>query len=427
MTAVLIALELFTIYIQRMVCNKLCHRKKEKKLQEVIVWLGFWSLASVMTYVYISSILNVLIYIGLFWGTLEILYQDSHRKKILLTLFMYILGMSSEVLVYQGCWLFGIDNRMLLVLGDLRLWSVIVSKLIWFMGIWVAMLIWKHYQRIEVSPIDWGAAVFIPVSSIVIAVAMIDLDVSSRSWLKLVSALLLVLINFLTFYLFDRVSENAMNRAEQEYVKKQSRYYARMSEEMGKYWLDMRCFRHDLKQRYLLEQYYLEKEDYERLRECYKESLSMLKKGETVAKSGNPCIDNIINYKAVLAKQKGIEMQAELLVGYDMELEDEDICSLLGNLLDNAIEATEQVDEEPRRIKVRVKASGQNILICTENPYKEEGIRKNGGYLTTKPDKGNHGFGLKIIENIAAKYKGEVVIEEKQNFVVKVLLYNIGI
>lgn len=427
MKAVLLVLELFTVYTQHAVCNKLCRKKKRTKYFGAAVWAAFFVLFNALTYqVDVSGFLKMLVFLFLFFPVLELVYQDSHRKKILLTLFMYIWGLGSEFLVYQGSGLLGIDRQTLMASESRRLLCTIISKLVWFMVIWVVTLFWKQHWDENVSLADWISAMLVPVSSMFIVMALVDIKTNSGDWIKFLAVCFVMLINFVVFHLYDRIQEKAMTCAEREWIKKQSEHYARLNDELGNYCSEMRNFKHDLKQRYLLEQSYLQQGSYEQLKQCYAESIKMLKNGKVTANTGNHCIDNILNYKAIIAEQKGISVETELTLAFDVALNAPDIYSLLGNLLDNAIEAAERMDEGMRWLKVKIRADDTNMLIIMENPYRGRLQMENGRYVSTKTDNKRHGIGLKIVEDIAAKYQGEAQIQDKEQlFVVKVLLYNV--
>lgn len=428
MNVVLLVLELFTVFTQYAVCNKLCRKKQGMKFAGAAVWAAFFVILNILTYQDgISVAFKAIVFIALFLLVLELVYQDSLRKKMLLTLFMYVWGMGAEFIVYQGSGLLGIDRQTLMVSGSRRLLCTILSKLVWFMVMWVVTLFWnEHWGDEKVRPADWISALLVPVSSMFIVMSFVDAEAFGGDWMKFLAVCLVMLINLVVFRLYDRVQEKAMDRAERELIKKQSEHYARLNDELGRYCFEIRNFKHDLKQRYLLEQSYLQQGRYEQLKQCYADSINMLKNGKVTANTGNLCIDNIINYKAAIAEQKGIEIETELMIACDVALNAPDIYSLLGNLLDNAIEAAEQLDEGMRRLKVKIKADDSNMLIIVENPYKGRLQRENGRYVSTKADGQRHGIGLKIVEDIAAKYHGEVQIQDaEQFFVVKTLLYDV--
>ena len=138
-----------------------------------------------------------------------------------------------------------------------------------------------------------------------------------------------------------------------------------------------------MKQRYLLIESYLNRNEYEKIRELYQQSVETLTEEDNLAKTGNVSFDTIVNYKAAVAQKNHINVKLDTMIPYDMKLEDVDLYSLLGNLFDNAIEAASKVDIEEREIKLLAKMSGNNLYLEMENPYWQS-EKTGAGYLTTK-------------------------------------------
>ena len=107
--------------------------------------------------------------------------------------------------------------------------------------------------------------------------------------------------------------------------------------------------------------------------------------------------------------------------GFD-EINIIDLCVLVGNLLDNAIEACQKIDKQ-KRIQVSFKQEGNFLNVIIKNTYIDE---KNNDLLTTKDNKLNHGYGIKSVRSIVEKYEGTFkIIKNNGYFIVSVLLKNV--
>ena len=73
-------------------------------------------------------------------------------------------------------------------------------------------------------------------------------------------------------------------------------------------------------------------------------------------------------------------------------METEDICICLGNLLDNAIEASKKVKVEERAVYVEIRVDKRNLMMTVSNHYEEERKKSGNNYITTKKEKHKHGF-----------------------------------
>lgn len=133
------------------------------------------------------------------------------------------------------------------------------------------------------------------------------------------------------------------------------------------------------------------------------------------------CDNTIANTVLVMKKEAAQKKQIDMRIGANFsehnDMERIDICSVLCNLLDNAIEACERISSKSisKTIAVKIKETAGFIVIKVENS--KEGIltRKAGKILTSKKNKMIHGYGLNLIQEIAKKYHGKVEITEEEN------------
>ena len=118
-------------------------------------------------------------------------------------------------------------------------------------------------------------------------------------------------------------------------------------------------------------------------------------------------MDALVNYKYLLAVQKNIEMQVEICIPEELNVDTADLCIILGNLLDNAIEAAEKCEKE-KRIRLKILYGNRNIRIEIANTFDGEIHRmENGMYMTSKKDAKRHGIGLQSVQKSIDKYKGK--------------------
>lgn len=132
-------------------------------------------------------------------------------------------------------------------------------------------------------------------------------------------------------------------------------------------------------------------------------------------------MDVILNFKLSEAEKKGIRIQTEVDSLKGIRMEEHDICAIMSNLLDNAIEGCRSVEDGNQKIQVLVKVLGEMLYInvlntCGEQEKQQEDERK-----------GVHGYGLKSVKGKVERYHGNVVWEKKENwFIVTVNILNVG-
>ena len=144
---------------------------------------------------------------------------------------------------------------------------------------------------------------------------------------------------------------------------------------------------------------------------------------DTVLKTGNVMVDAILNSKLSLIKSKNITVNAKATVPAELRISEIDLCAIIGNLLDNAMEACLRQDEsEDRFIRVYIGILKKQLYICVTNSVGGEVKKVGKTYLSTK-DSDAHGFGLMRIDRLADKYDGYVNRQNEEGaFATEVML-----
>lgn len=129
---------------------------------------------------------------------------------------------------------------------------------------------------------------------------------------------------------------------------------------------------------------------------------------DTVIKTGNVTIDAILNSKISLAVSRKINVNTKATVPREIKISEVDLCVIIGNLLDNAMEAClKQPNESERFIRVYIGILKGQLYISVSNSVGGE-IKKSGKtYISTK-DSFSHGFGLMRVDKIVDKYSGYI-------------------
>lgn len=143
------------------------------------------------------------------------------------------------------------------------------------------------------------------------------------------------------------------------------------------------------------------------LQEYLKELSDDLDSVHEFVRTGNAAVDAVISSKLDICKIKSISYETKLLLPANCWLTDIDLCTILGNLLDNAIEACEKFDNpEDRLIKVIICVLRGQFYISIVNSIKEPPKKKGDVFVSTKGE--NHGFGIRRIDRTVHKYGGFV-------------------
>ena len=226
----------------------------------------------------------------------------------------------------------------------------------------------------------------------------------------------LLFITALTFTLFSKfrrqlnIAENTKDLKLQIALQEQS--VKRMEVAYNR----TREIRHDLKNHIAGMYGLLNSEDYEGLRKYLNAMNDTVEDSTYIAVCNNSAIDAILNEKLYIAQKKTVHMQYDICDLSNCSVGTMDICIILANAIDNAVEACEKIeDEKERYIQVRV-TDGDFLLFSITNPVAYAPQKSgNGLYISDKPDAGNHGIGLKSIKSTAEKYGGEMIAKCENN------------
>ena len=125
-------------------------------------------------------------------------------------------------------------------------------------------------------------------------------------------------------------------------------------------------------------------------------------------RTGNVGLDAILSSKVSIARKNNIEVNCTAKVPQEITISDVHLCAIVGNLMDNAIEACEKITEgsSPKFIRIYIGLFKRQLYISVSNSTKEKKRRRLSELVTSKL--GEHGFGLRRIDRLAEKYDGFV-------------------
>ena len=132
-----------------------------------------------------------------------------------------------------------------------------------------------------------------------------------------------------------------------------------------------------------------------------------LKTVDTVVKTGNKMTDAILNSKISLARTRNINVLADAHIAVELKTSQMDLCIIIGNLLDNAIEACVTLPEQERLIRIYMEMKNTQLYLSVTNTAPTGKKRKSNGRFTTTKGTG-HGFGLVRIDHIVERHSGYI-------------------
>lgn len=165
---------------------------------------------------------------------------------------------------------------------------------------------------------------------------------------------------------------------------------------------------HDFKHHIVILRNYLEKEEYEKARLYMDQIAEPVERLNNYVSSGCDVLDLVLNIKEYEANQKGIKYKVDIDREVKFRVNDNELGNIFFNLLDNAIEACEKIQNREKWIHVTIKKKNQIHIIKVENSIEKQIFMKDGEYVTEKDNKELHGLGMKSVEVSVNRYRGNV-------------------
>lgn len=276
-----------------------------------------------------------------------------------------------------------------------------------------------NYQHNEIS-VQKMPLILVPLSSVILICLQLYTETTTYQGIIITSIGLLV-INFLTLYLYNRVLEGLTKQYENELLKQKVQIYANQLEVIMQSDEKLRDLRHDLKHRVNELGALAKQQNNDMILNYLNDMQDFVKNPKEYVTSGNVEIDSVLNYLLQRAKEELNAVNIKVVLPDDMK-HSFDMNVIMANLLENAIEAAEKSEE--KRLKVNIRYEKGVLRIEIKNSFNNELLKEKGKLKTTKPNKEQHGIGLSNVTRMVEKYDGMINVSTDNNyFCVKVILY----
>ncbi len=210
--------------------------------------------------------------------------------------------------------------------------------------------------------------------------------------------LVLILVNLMLWrFAMPRYVKHRISRFQNELV---NRHY----DEVETMYRTMRIWRHDYHNHIQTLSAYMSMGQYEEASGYLERLAEDLTKVDTVLRTGNVMVDAILNSKLTLMRERRIKVDATAAVPRELAIPDIELSVLIGNLMDNAMEACMKLPEEQRFIRIYIDVIKKQLYICVTNSMDGAARRKGNHFLSDK--QGSHGFGLLRIDEIVISHSG---------------------
>ena len=228
---------------------------------------------------------------------------------------------------------------------------------------------------------------------------------------------MLAVLLFMALFFYIRVTRKErddlkdLNLVNEELVASQAKFFENTARSDN----EIRAMRHDMRNNIQVLKLLLENGDYDKMREYLDEMGDNLVSADVSAHTGDTIADAIIADKTAKAEDCGVKLKCSGKIT-GVEISPVDMCKILANLLDNAIEAASvpelsEIGDSLRTIELQFRKTDNFFMISVTNPCAVAPEINDGKIQTSKKDRKNHGFGIHNIENAASGYGGELTVD----------------
>ena len=250
----------------------------------------------------------------------------------------------------------------------------------------------------------------LPMASILIILMFLkccyQIEDTSFQVITLITSIILAFSNIAIFHIIDKQNDLLATKEKlfftETHINSQIAHY----EELYKHQTELKTFRHDIKNILLSIMGILKESDTEKALQAMQSNLDMLdESSKNIVNTGHPITDAILQSKLHDANSKGIKLNISTKLTEKIVVDELELGIVLGNALDNAIEAAVRVKNiHEKVVAFDMITTAERIIITIENPV--DGNVNTNKLVTSKRDKDNHGYGVGSIKTIARKYDG---------------------
>ncbi|MBD5521048.1 MAG: GHKL domain-containing protein [Lachnospiraceae bacterium] len=403
---------LFRIYINWRFIKIFFPVPRVKKHLEFVGYILFYIITIGVFLIFHTPIINLITNLICFYVVM-LLYEGSNRKRILASILIYSINMVCDYFAY---YLF-VGSR--LEEPVTQFFSIVTDLLILICELTAERVLGDRAKGEYIKGL--GTIIMVPLLGIVMLLAL-ELSGLGNKRLFIWESLGVLSINIIVFYLYHTYIDMYQKLHEKEILEQQVKIYSNQLEVIEQTQTKVRSLRHDMSHHIQeLRRLTAQNEEDEMMRYLEKMEISMTNEKEYVY-SGNREIDGILNYMLEKANDALQNVEIEIRNLRNLDEYSFELAVIMGNLLDNAIEAAVQTKEKFLRFQMEEEKGVLYIQVA--NRYCGELLEKEGRLLSTKKDGEKHGFGLKNVKDIVEKNHGMIDIRyDDELFAVDVVLY----
>lgn len=379
-------------------------------------------------YTIIKMLLMVLIIILAMW----FLYEISLVKTLILVFFVQsIVTITDYIVIMILAKIYGDITTLGGASSLIGRFIIILSRLILFaILIVISRISSKKRNNVtaDMSNKEWIQFLIFPIFTICAVMLMVNSVMKAYHSdiipVYYIIAIGLIVLNLVVFHLISEILEHSRKMKEAQILRQQSIGQVGLYNSMRENYNIQRQRTHEYKNQIVCMDMLMKKKDYSKLEDYIGNISDGLDAQLDMVDTNNDVVNAILNAKYYEAIKNDVLFVLKINDLSDIKVSDEDIVTILSNLLDNAIEAAKQCDVGKRTVKIKLLSEDDVLTIAVSNTYKTEPMLTEDGYIrTTKNNKEEHGWGIRNIVATLEKYDAEYIIDYKNGeFVFSIMM-----
>lgn len=427
-----------TILIIEIVCSfiffDILAVKKEKNKKKVILSVLVLILLLRLCICFLNkyTLIKMLMIIVIMLLVMRFLYDISIVKALILVFFVQsIMTLIDYIIIMILAKLYGDITALESASALIGRLIIILSRLILFVGLIILSRISTKKNNsvtADMSDREWIQFLIFPIFTICAVMLMTSSVIKSYHSdiiaIYYIIAIGLIVLNLVVFHLISEILENSRNMKEAEALRQQSIGQLELYNSMRENYNIQRQRTHEYKNQIVCMDMLMKKKDYSKLEDYIGNISDGLDAQLDMVDTNNDVVNAIFNAKYYEAIKNDVLVVLKINDLSDIKISDNDIVTILSNLLDNAIEAAKQCDIGKRIVKIKMLYEDAVLSIAVSNSYKAEPVLTEDGYIrTTKKDREEHGWGMRNVVTTLEKYNAEYIIDYKNGeFVFSIIM-----
>lgn len=345
-------------------------------------------------------------------------FHSKGKSKYFLIIIFVTMQTLIEMIV------FFMINDMDLERNKINTMGAVICKMIMIVVAYIIPSLLNNKGNTAISNKYHIQLLLLPIGSM--SLAVIGFYSFSNVYLSMFTTSILLLFNIIVFDIYVKLDKAFAYESAKTVYTQQIEIISKSTEEQKKMMEEFHQEKHNLVNELIVLKGGIEGNDRESVIHNLNILINRNKNSDNISNSGNDTIDALINYKYNVAKEYGIDFMLKIYIPEELPIEQCDLGVVLGNTLDNAIEATKDCKDNKKMIEIFMGIKKEAWVMLIRNPYEHRLVEDRAGNLiSTKQDNKRHGFGLKSVKRIVESYNGEVLTDITTNMFSVIAVMNL--